>query len=75
MIHLIASYGHLEKLDDAVSLINRLNRTRALRSASPIYIQRIMRKLPYKLQANKLQLFAGLHKAGMKYGIQHGGKS
>jgi TolB-like protein/tetratricopeptide (TPR) repeat protein len=72
MIHLVAAYGQLEELEKALSITKRLNSTRALRGAAPIYVQRIMRKLPYKHQSNRLHLAAGLHKAGMQFGIANG---
>ncbi|MDA1323382.1 MAG: hypothetical protein O3C34_01440 [Proteobacteria bacterium] len=71
MIHLTAVYGHLNEFEKARSIMNRLDRIRASHGSSRIYIQRIIRKLPYKLQSHRLHLVAGLHKAGMKYGMAH----
>jgi len=68
-IHLIAAYGHLKEYEKAQSVIKELDRLSASRDAVPIYIQSIVRKLPYKYQSSRLHLVAGLHKAGMKYGV------
>ena len=72
MIHLIAAYSHLDEFEKAREYVKRLHHIRALRGFTLIYIQKIMRKLPYKHQSNRLHLAAGLHKAGMKFGKEHG---
>ena len=71
MIHLIATYGHLGEVEKSRKMIVRINKTRAMRGLAPVFIQRILRKVPYKLQSSRLHLAAGLHKAGVKFGIKH----
>jgi hypothetical protein len=71
MIHLVATYGHLKDIKNARKTMQRLNKIRALKGSRPAYIQRIVRRSPYKHQSSRLHLVAGLHKAGMKYGVRH----
>lgn len=71
LIHTVASYGHLNLSQKAQEYIRILDNTREKRGVGPIYIQRILRKIPYKLQSDRLHLATGLHRAGMKYGIRH----
>ena len=71
IIHMIAAYGHLAETENAQKFMKRLSNIRNSYVVRPEYIQRIMRNLPYKLQSSRLHLAAGLHKAGMKYGVGH----
>ena len=65
LVHLVATYGNLDRTEDAARVLERINRARLAKGFPEYIVKTARRLLPYGEGRDLLHVLIGLHKAGV----------